>query len=499
MDNKNKIYACIDLKSFYASVECVERNLDPLNTNLVVADSTRTEKTICLAVSPSLKQYGLSGRSRLFEVVQKVNEINRLRLKNNRYRKFIKKSYLDSELKNKTYLELDYIAAPPRMKKYIEYSTKIYTVYLKYIAKEDIYVYSIDEVFCDLTNYLNYYKLNPEELVTKMIKDVYNTTGITATAGIGTNMYLAKICMDITAKHQKPNEIGVRIASLDESLYRKTLWSHRPLTDFWRIGPGIAKKLEANGMFTMGDICRMSIKNEDKLYQLFGVNAEFIIDHAWGYEPTTIKDIYKYSPKRSSISSGQVLHCPYNYEKTKIVVMEMIDSLSLELVEKRLVTNQLVLTIGYDILNITNREYGGEITTDRYGRYIPKHAHGTINIDFHTSSTKILTAKCLELYERIINKDLLVRRINIVACDVLNEDIITTEKVTNQLDLFSDNQEILEKKSKEKNNQLEENKLQHTLIDIKNKFGKNAILKGTDYLDGATAKDRNKQVGGHSE
>ena len=347
----NKFYVCIDLKSFYASVECKERNLDPLNTNLVVADQERTDKTICLAVSPSLKSYGLPGRCRLFEAKQKIKEINYLRRKNNNYKKFTGKSYIDSELKNNKTLELDFIIAPPRMKKYMKYSTDIYKIYLKYIAPEDIFVYSIDEVFCDITSYLNTYKLKPKELVSKIIKDVYETTGITATAGIGTNLYLAKISMDIVAKHTKPNEIGVRIAEINEMSYRKLLWNHKPLTDFWRVGRGYAKKLEQNNMFTMGDVARCSINNENLLYKLFGINAELLIDHAWGFEPTTMQDIKNYKPETNSISEGQVLHCPYNYEKTKLIVKEMIDNLSLNLVNKEKVTNQIVLTIGYDISN----------------------------------------------------------------------------------------------------------------------------------------------------
>ena len=367
-----KIYMCIDLKSFYASVECIERGLDPLNTNLVVADESRTEKTVCLAITPSLKQYGLGGRARLFEVIQKVKNINYERRKNNNYHKFNSKSFLDSELKKDKTLELDFIIAPPQMKKYMRYSTNIYNIYLKYLAPEDIFVYSIDEVFCDITNYLNMYQMSPRELVSKIIKDVYETTGITATAGIGTNMYLAKVCMDIVAKHAEPNEFGVRIAELDEMSYRKLLWNHKQLTSFWRVGKGIANKLEKNGLYTMGDIARCSLNNENLLYKLFGVNAELLIDHAWGWEPTTIEEVKKYKPERNSISSGQVLHCPYKYEKAKLIVREMIDLLSLDLTDKHLVTKQLVLDIGYDIENLTNpiirRLYKGKITIDNYGK-----------------------------------------------------------------------------------------------------------------------------------
>jgi DNA polymerase V len=492
---------CIDLKSFYASVECVERGLDPLNTNLVVADESRTEKTVCLAITPSLKQYGLGGRARLFEVVQKVKEINYNRRRENNYKKFNGKSYLDNELKKDKSLELDYIIAPPQMNKYMKYSTSIYNIYLKYLAPEDIYVYSIDEVFCDITDYLKYYNLTPKELVTKMIKDVYYTTGITATAGIGTNMYLAKVCMDIVAKHCEPDEIGVRLAEIDEMGYRKLLWNHKPLTDFWRVGKGYAKKLEEHNIHTMGDVARTSLNNEDLLYKLFGVNAELLIDHAWGYEPITMEEVKAYKPERNSISSGQVLHCPYDYKKTKLIVREMIDLLSLELVEKHFVTNQLVLNIAYDIENLTNpmirRKYEGEITIDGYGREVPKSSHGTINLDYMTSSTKVLSRKCVELFDRIVNKDLLVRKINITACNLVDESKAENEVVHEQLDLFSNNLNDSIDKKKEKDQQKDELNLQRTLLDIKNKYGKNAILKGMNLEEGATTIDRNGQVGGH--
>ena len=490
----NKFYVCIDLKSFYASVECKERNLDPLNTNLVVADQERTDKTICLAVSPSLKSYGLPGRCRLFEAKQKIKEINYLRRKNNNYKKFTGKSYIDSELKNNKTLELDFIIAPPRMKKYMKYSTDIYKIYLKYIAPEDIFVYSIDEVFCDITSYLNTYKLKPKELVSKIIKDVYETTGITATAGIGTNLYLAKISMDIVAKHTKPNEIGVRIAEINEMSYRKLLWNHKPLTDFWRVGRGYAKKLEQNNMFTMGDVARCSINNENLLYKLFGINAELLIDHAWGFEPTTMQDIKNYKPETNSISEGQVLHCPYNYEKTKLIVKEMIDNLSLNLVNKEKVTNQIVLTIGYDISNLTDpkirQNYKGEITFDQYGRMIPKHSHGTINLDHKTSSSKILMQKTIELYEGIINKNLLVKRINITASNIVDEKEINYE----QLNIFTINNFNYENAKRN-----EELKLQKVMLELKNKYGKNIILKAMNLEEGATTKERNNQVGGHKE
>lgn len=496
----NKTYMCIDLKSFYASVECRERNLDPLDTNLVVADESRTDKTICLAVSPSLKSYGLGGRCRLFEVRQKVKEVNYQRRKNNHYRNFTGKSYIASELNKNPNFELDFIAAVPRMKLYMKYSTNIYNVYLKYIAPEDILVYSIDEVFCDITNYLSFYKMTAEELVMKIIEDVYNTTGITATAGIGTNMYLAKVAMDVTAKKMKPNKFGVRIASLDEMKYKKELWNHKPLTDFWRVGKGYAKKLEENGMYTMGDVARMSINNEDFLYKLFGVNAEFLIDHAWGYEPCTIADAKKYKPSTNSISQGQVLHCPYNYEKTKLIVREMTDNLVLDLVEKHLKTDQFVLTIGYDVESLTTpeiaRKYHGEVTLDAYGRRVPKHAHGTANIDHKTSSTKVITSEIMKLYDRIVNPILLIRRLNLTACNLVSEDT-EDEPIIEQVDLFSNYEEISKQKEKNLEDEIEEKKIQKTLLDIKKKYGKNSILKAMNYEEGATAKERNKEVGGH--
>ena len=497
----NRTYVCIDLKSFYASVECKERNLDPLTTNLVVADSTRTEKTICLAVSPSLKSYGIPGRARLFEVIQKIKEVNLDRRRKINYRKFTGKSSNIEDLNKNNNLEVEYIVAPPRMSYYMKYSTDIYNVYLKYIAPEDIYVYSIDEVFCDITNYLNYNKMTAEELVTKMIHDVYETTGITATAGIGTNMYLAKVAMDIVAKHTEPDKYGVRIAKLDEMTYRQKLWTHRPLTSFWRVGPGYEKKLEANHLYTMGDIARCSINNEELLYKLFGVNAELLIDHAWGYEPCTIKDIKSYKPIRNSLTSGQVLHCAYEYKKTKLIIKEMADSLSLDLVSKNLVTDQLILTIGYDIENLTNpnlkNKYNGEVTIDHYGRSIPKHAHGTINLDHKTSSSKLITESAIKLYERIINKDLLVKRINLVASNVIDKnkvkDIITYE----QYDIFTDYTKLQKQREEELIKEKEEDKLQHTLLDIKNKYGKNSILKGMNLEEGGTTIDRNNQIGGH--
>ena len=378
-DKEQHIYIAIDLRSFYASVECQKRGLDPITTNLVVADSSRTEKTICLAVSPSLKAYGISGRARLFEVVQKVKEVNIERKRKAPNQTFTGSSYDDIALKKNTDLELSYIIAPPRMAYYMKYSTDIYNIYLKWFSSEDIYVYSIDEVFIDVTHYLKTYNMRARELITKVIQDVYDNTGITATGGIGTNLYLCKVAMDIVAKHVQPNKNGVRIAGLDEMTYRKLLWGHRPITDFWRVGKGYAKKLEAHRIFTMGDIARTSIQNEELLYKLFGINAELLIDHAWGWEPVTLEHIKAYKPTTNSISSGQVLHCPYNYEQTKLIVKEMAELLTLDLVEKNLVTNQIVLTIGYDIENLTDpfisNLYKGEITEDRYGRKIPKHAH----------------------------------------------------------------------------------------------------------------------------
>ena len=495
-----RVYICIDLKSFYASVECVERHLDPLTTNLVVADSSRTEKTICLAVTPSLKQYGLSGRSRLFEVVQTVKNINYERSKKNNNH-FKGKSYNDNELKKNKCLKLDYIVAPPRMRYYMKYSTDIYNIYLKYLAPEDIYVYSIDEVFMDVTNYLSLYKKTPEELVTMIIKDVYDTTGITATAGIGTNMYLAKIAMDIVAKHTEPNSFGVRIASLDKMSYRRKLWEHKPITDFWRVGKGIAKRLEHLGIYTMGDLALFSINNENILYKAFGINAELLIDHAWGYEPCTLDDIRKYKPTTTSLSSGQVLHEPYDYDKARLIVREMTELLTLDLVDKNYVTDTLVLTIGYDISNLTNSKishlYDGEITKDHYGREVPKSSHGTIRLDHKSSSTKIISQAMMELYDRITNPLLLIRRINIAACNLVYEIDLVDNKVYEQFNLFMNAYEVDKKKEQEIASEKEEKKVQKVLIDIKNKYGKNAILKGMNLCDGGTTISRNNQVGGH--
>ena len=487
-------YLCIDLKSFFASVECVERGLNPLTTNLVVADRERTEKTICLAVTPSLKALGISGRARLFEVVQKVREVNNQRRIKAPKRTFTDKSFNSEELNNNPTLEIDYIVAPPRMAYYMEYSTRIYNVYLKYIAPEDIHVYSIDEVFIDITHYLATYRMSAHDFARKLIKDVLATTGITATAGIGTNMYLAKIAMDIEAKHIPADEDGVRIAELDEMSYREKLWSHKPLTDFWRVGKGYANKLERYGMRTMGDVARCSLYDEDLLYRLFGVNAELLIDHAWGWEPCTIKEIKAYKPSTNSLSSGQVLKEPYYFDKAKLVTREMAEALVLELVAKKLVTNQIVLTIGYDIDNLTddNIQYSGDVVTDFYGRKVPKHAHGTGNIGQYTASSKLIVDATMELYDRIVNKSLLVRRITIAACKLQREKDIRENQVE-QLDLFTD----YEEKNKQAETLAKEKKMQEAVLSIKKKYGKNAILKGMNLEEGATAKERNSQIGGH--
>lgn len=499
---KQRTYIAIDLKSFYASVECRERGLDPMDTNLVVADESRTDKTICLAVTPSLKSYGISGRGRLFEVKQRVREANTGRRHDAPGHILEGKSCSFSELQANPKLEIDFLIAPPRMAYYMEYSTRIYQVYMKYVAPEDIVVYSIDEVFMDVTNYLTAYKLTARELARKIILDVIQTTGITATAGIGTNLFLCKVAMDIVAKHIPADKNGVRIAELDEMTYRRTMWSHQPLTDFWRVGRGYAKKLEENGMFTMGDVARMSEVNEDLLYKLFGKNAELLIDHAWGWEPTTIAAIKAYKPSSNSLGSGQVLHCPYEAEKAKLVLREMADMLSLDLVEKGLVTDQLVVTIGYDIENLTDpqrrKKYHGDIVKDHYGRQIPKHAHGTINLEGYTSSTKKIVGAAAELYDRIADKNLLVRRLNIVANHVLPESAAPKKNEGfQQLDLFTDYAALQAEQEQERAALDREKKMQQAMLTIKKKFGKNAILKGMNLEEGATAKDRNKQIGGH--
>lgn len=489
-----RVYASIDLKSFYASVECIERGLDPLTTNLVVADSSRTEKTICLAVSPSLKKYGIPGRARLFEVNEKVRNVNfkrRLKANNN---KFIGKSYDDTKLENNNSLELDFIIAKPRMAYYMKYSTDIYNVYLKYISPDDIFSYSIDEVFCDLTSYLKTYNITAKELVSKIIMDVYRTTGITATAGIGTNMFLCKVAMDILAKHAEPDCNGVRIAVLDERSFRKKLWSHTPITDFWRVGKGYSKSLERYGIYTMGDVARCSILNEDLLYKLFGVNAELLIDHSWGWECTTISDIKGCKPENKSISSGQVLSCPYNYEKSRLILKEMVDLLVLDMVGKKYLTDMLVLTVDYAVENLRyNNNFNGKLKEDRYGRMVPKPSHGTFRLENMTSSTMTIMDGFLKLFDKIVNKNLLIRKINICVGNLLREDEITTSY--EQLDLFTDIKEKLKQDEKLQ----KEKKLQETVIDIKNKYGKNAIIKAFNLEEGATTLSRNRQIGGHSE
>ena len=506
MENDH-IYIAIDLKSFYASVECVERQLDPMNTNLVVADASRTEKTICLAVSPSLKAFGISGRARLFEVVQIVKEVNTLRKSKAPNHQFSGESCLAGELQEHPEFSLSYIIAPPRMAHYMEYSTRIYQIYLKYFAPEDLHVYSIDEVFMDVTAYLKTYTLSPKELAAKIIQDVLDQTGITATAGIGTNLYLCKVAMDIVAKHVAPDTNGVRIAELDEMKYRELLWDHRPITDFWRVGRGYARKLAEHGMFTMGDVARCSTGddrnyyNEDLLYKLFGVNAELLIDHAWGWEPTTIELIKQYKPETNSLCSGQVLQCPYNSAKAKLVVREMTDLL--DLVEKHLVTDQLTLTIGYDIENLTNPEiasrYKGEVKTDRYGRKVPKHAHGTSNLNEPSSSTKQIIDAVMELYDRIIDRNLLVRRITVAANRLTDEAAAGARKQEDfvQMDLFTDYEELEKQKQENEAKMKKERALQEAILSVKKKFGKNAILKGMNLEEGATGAQRNNQIGGH--
>ena len=491
-----KSYIAIDLKSFYASQECVERELDPMTTNLVVADDSRTEKTICLAVSPSLKAFGIPGRARLFEVVQKVKEANALRRTRAPGRTFTGKSCDANALRADPSLEIDYIVAPPRMAHYMECSTRIYEIYLKYVAPEDIHVYSIDEVFIDATPYLKTYGLTPREFARKLIYEVLETTGITATAGIGTNLYLCKVAMDIVAKRTEPDEYGVRLAELDEMSYRRTLWSHRPMTDFWRVGRGYAKKLEQHGIFTMGDIARCSVNNEKLFYKLFGVNAELLIDHAWGWEPTTIADIKAYRPSTNSLGSGQVLHCPYTWDKARIIVREMTDLLVLDLVDKGLVTDQMILTIGYDRENLSDpermKQYRGEVVRDPYGRAIPKHAHGSVNLGQRTASTRLITDAVMELYDRITDPALLVRRVNLVAARIIPEREVPREPVQ-QLDLFTD----YAAQEKEEADLEREKRRQQAVLTIRKKYGKNAILKGMNYQEGATTRDRNAQIGGH--
>ncbi len=496
-----RTYIAIDLKSFYASVECVERRLNPLTTNLIVADPSRTEKTICLAVSPSLKAYGIGGRARVFEVLQRLKEVNNERRNNSPNHRLNGISTSDIDLHKHPDWEVDFITAVPRMAYYIDYSTRIYKIYLKFIAPEDIYTYSIDEVFIDATQYLKSYKMTAHELARKMIATVQQYTGITATAGIGTNMYLCKVAMDIVAKHIPADKDGVRIAELDEMSYRRQLWDHRPLTSFWRVGKGIAQKLESYGIDTMGKIARCSLRNEDLLYNLFGVNAELLIDHAWGWEPCTMEAVKAYRPETNSLSHGQVLQSAYDYKKARVVVQEMTDAIALELVDKRLVTNQLVLTISYDSESLSapqiRAKYHGPVTTDYYGRQVPKHAHGTANLERMTSSSRLITEAVMSLYDRIINPDLLVRRINLTTNNVVEESKASEHNTPIQLDLFTDYEELERKRNEEKAALEKERKMQEAVLSIKKRFGKNAILKGLNYEEGATAKDRNQQIGGH--
>ena len=503
MQQSGRTYIAIDLKSYYASVECMERGIDPMTTNLVVADLSRTEKTICLAVSPSLKAYGISGRARLFEVVERVKEVNAERRRKAGGNLF-EKSCDAHELAVDPSRAVGYLVAPPQMAKYIQISTQIYNVYLKYIAPEDIHVYSIDEVMMDVTSYLETYHMTARELAKTMILDVLRTTGITATAGIGSNLYLCKVAMDIMAKHVQPDKDGVRIAELDEMSYREQLWAHRPLTDFWRVGRGYAKKLEAIGIYTMGDVARCSIGkpneyyNEELLYRMFGINAELLIDHAWGWEPCRMQDIKAYRPETNSVCSGQVLQCPYSFEKARLVVREMAEAVALDLLEKKLVTDQLTLTVGYDIENTAGGSYHGETVTDRYGRKIPKHTHGTANLPRKTSSARSITDAVLGVYDTKVNPKLSIRRLTITANRLVGEDTVQQEsEAPVQFNLF-DNIEVQEQRLREETAQLErERKIQEAMLDIKKKFGKNAILNGGSYLDGATAKERNKQIGGH--
>ena len=522
-----RTYIAIDLKSFYASVECVERHFDPLTTNLVVADMSRTEKTICLAVSPSLKAHGISGRARLFEVIQRVKEVNAQRLtagiksghirkdENGKY-KFTSKSFDAPTLEADPSMELLYFVAPPRMKLYEEYSTKVYSIYLKYIAPEDIHVYSIDEVFIDATHYLSTYKMTAHELAMTMIREVLYTTGITATAGIGTNLYLAKVAMDIVAKHVTADKDGVRIAEIDEKKYRELLWCHQPLTDFWRVGGGISRKLYSIGLYTMGDIARFSATQfgEDTLYKMFGINAELLIDHAWGWEPTTIEYIKQSKPTTNSLSSGQVLKEPYDYDKGRLIVREMTELLVLDLVKKGLVTKQLVLNIGYDRESLmvyapgktmrdtvyavrkTGQPYEGKVSADPYGRAHPRHAHGTGNLESYTSSTRKIMDVVMNLYTRVADPDLLIRRVNIAACNLIREENIPIQE-TAQLSLFTDFGEAKKEKEADKQNDEKEKKIQAAMIKLQNRYGKNAVLKGMNLQEGGTTIERNGQIGGH--
>ena len=494
-------YIAIDLKSFYASVECVARGLDPLTTNLVVADVSRTDKTICLAVSPSLKAYGIGGRARLFEVQQRLRQVNYERQIKSPSRQLTGKSWFDKELQEHPDWAVDYIAAPPRMAHYVEVSNKIYNIYLRYVAPEDIHVYSIDEVFMDVTNYLRSYKMTPHELTIKMIRDVLKETGITATAGIGTNMYLCKVAMDIVAKKAPADADGVRIAELDEMSYRRQLWDYRPITKFWRVGKGTAERLALYGIDTMGKLARTSLNNEKLLYQLFGVNAELLIDHAWGWEPCTIEAVKAYRPATNSFSSGQVLQSPYTFKKARVVIREMAEAMALKLVSRRLVTSQLIITVNYDRECLENPDiralYNGEVTKDYYGRMVPKHAHGTVNLKQQTSSSRLIMKAVEELYDSIVNPDLLVRRLNITAANVVSEEIAKSKKVPEQLDIFTDYEALNRQREEERKALEKERRMQEAQLKIKQRYGKNAILRGLNFDEGATAIERNEQIGGH--
>ena len=494
--NAEMRYICIDLKSFYGSVECVERGLDPLNTNLVVADETRTDKTICLAVTPPLKKYGIPGRPRLFEVVQQVDTINAQRLNNEPYREFTDTSYIASELDRNPSLKLDYIIAPPQMKRYMEVSSQIYGIYLRYIAPEDIHVYSVDEVFIDAQAYLQTYNCTVHELAMMLIREVLKETGITATAGIGTNLYLAKVAMDIVAKKMPADADGVRIAELDEQSYRTKLWDHRPITDFWRIGHGIASRLEKRGLFTMGDIAAFSETGEDEHFKMFGINAELIIDHAWGRETCTMEAIKSYQPTSQSISQGQVLSHPYTFQKARLIVQEMAEQLILDLVNKEVVTDQLTLYIGYDHTGVP-QDWNGKLETGMYGRLVPRPVHSSINLERHTSSHKMIMKAAGELYDKICDPSLLVRRLSIAATHIVPVTEANAEEEVVQYSLFED-VEALERKRKEEEKRLaREDNLQKAILGLKHKYGKNSVLKGMNFLDGATAITRNEQVGGH--
>lgn len=493
---RQKQYIAIDLKSFYASVECVERGLNPLDACLVVADESRTEKTICLAVSPALKAFGLPGRPRLFEVVQKVREANRRRGRSGR-------STSGKELAEHPEMAISYIVAPPRMQLYLDYSTRIYSVYLRHIAPEDIHVYSIDEVIIDATAYLDTYRLSAHDLAMRMIREVLYETGITATAGIGTNMYLCKIAMDIVAKKMAPDSDGVRIAELDEMSYRRQLWSHRPITDFWRVGHGVARRLATVGLTTMGDIARASLTHEDWFYKEFGVNAELLIDHAWGWEPVTMEMVKAYHPATQSISSGQVLQEPYTFDKALTVAKEMADSAALELVEKGLVTNQIVLTVGYDVTNLTNPDirsnYNGKITTDHYGRQVPYHGHGTANLGRYSSSSALLIKSVEALFRKIANPELLVRRLTLSINQLQHEEQLKPDSKPYQLDLFTDYEALVQRQEEEAKALARERRRQKAIIRLRKQFGKNSILTGLNYAEGATQRDRNQQIGGHKK